>query len=150
MFVVRENFKISGVRFLELAGKPTDGEIQRYLDDERKRVARPAPSSAVTVLQITEVWTSTQRKMMRDFEAEVSARTKDQQLGLAIVVPNAVIRGAFTAYFWLAAPTYPTKMVPSAEAAYSFVFERLQEAGLSAPSENEYRVAAQGEWPARV
>jgi hypothetical protein len=150
MLVIRENHEVPGVRFVEFAGKPTDEELTVYIEDERARAQSPAQTSRVMVLRLTEMWTSTQRKRMSDFEREMTAGTKHKQLGLAMVATNSLIRGAFTAYFWLAAPAYPTKMVSSAEDAFDFVVERLQAEGLPIPTAEEFRRAATSEWKGRV
>jgi hypothetical protein len=103
----------------------------------------------VVVMELEEVWSSTQRKRIRDFEAEMEEKRLTHSLGLAVVVPNSLIRGAFTAFFWISAPKYPTKMVPRAVDAWEWVSELLKAAGLRPPSRGEFERVAQGHWPAR-
>ena len=150
MFIMRLNEEIERVRFLELSGKPTDEELEAYLAFEAGRVGSSASQDAVLILRLTDVWTATQRKRMRDFELEYAAKTTARQLGMAMVVPNALIRGAFTAYFWLAPAAYPTAAVPHAAAAYPFVTTCLQQAGLPVPAREEFELIANSEWRGQV
>ncbi len=150
MFIVRTNREIPGVNFLSFEGKPTDEELEAYLQSEATRLGTERPSPVVTVLSLGSVWTSTQRKRMREFEAEVQDKTSGTQLGLAMVVPNSLVRGAFTAYLWLARPTYPTAMVATPAEAHSFVVERLRTVSLPIPDAAEFRRVAESVWSGRV
>ena len=149
MFILQESRDLPHVTFLRLLGKPTDDELETYIEEQRVQLAKgPLPKVAM-VMELKEVWTSRQRRMMRDFELEMQQKAGGQNVGMALVVPNSLIRGAFTAYFWLAPPDYPTKMVPSAVEASDWIRERLEEAGLPASSDPEFRRVATSYWPAR-
>src|SRR5690606_8759665 len=148
MLIAQENRELPGVRFLRLLGKPTDDELKLYIATETARMEREPHGPMVIVLELKDVWSSAQRKMMRDWELEQVAKARYDALGMAMVVPSSVIRGAFTAYFWIAPPSYPTKMVATAVDAYEWVCERLEEAGLPAPNRDAYVSAATAYWPA--
>ena len=148
MLILQENRELSGISFIRLLGKPTDDELRVYIAAETARFQRDRHLRMVIVFELKEVWSSTQRKMMRDWELEHVAKASHNALGMAMVVPNSVIRGAFTAYFWIAPPSYPTKMVATAIDGYDWVAERLQEAGLHAPSRDAYVRAATARWAA--
>jgi len=150
MFIIRTNSEIRGVRFVALEGKPTDEELEEYLQAEIQRVPRETQFDGVTVLALGHAWTSTQRKRMREFEQEVAAKTDLPQLGLAMVVPNSLIRGAFTAYFWIAPAAYPTTMVATPADAYTFICERLRAAALPVPDAQRFKAVALSQWSARV
>ena len=145
VFVLRQNEDLPGVRFLQLAGKPTDDELRAYIAFERRRIQRTHLPSVI-VLSITEVWSSRQRRMMRDFELESVALKRHAHLGMAIVIPNAAIRGAFTAYYWLAPPDYPMKMIASTSDAYPFVATLLRARGVAAPDEDDFCEVAGSRW----
>jgi hypothetical protein len=132
-----------------MSGKPTDDELETYIADERTRVAGHRGTKTVIVMELEEVWSSKHRKRISDFEAEMEQKRLTHSLGLAVVVPNSLIRGAFTAFFWISAPKYPTKMVPRAVDAYDWVSRLLQENGLPAPERTNFERVAQGHWSAR-
>jgi len=150
MFVVRENKRIPGIHFIQFSGKPTDEELQVYLDSERERLSAGRGERNVTVLHLTEAWTAIQRKNMQELEKEVIARSWPMQLALAMVIPNRLVRGGITAYFWIAPAPYATKMVAAATDAYDFVASQLEEAGRAVPSRERYVAEAEAEWSGRV
>ena len=151
MFIVRKHVDLQGVVFVQFDGKPTDEELEVYLAAERQRLNSPEETQpAVTVLHLTDSWTAVQRKRMKDFEVEHATKTAVAQLALAMIVPNALVRGGLTAYFWLAPADYPTKMVAGLSEAYEFVASQLKEAGLPVPGHSEYLRHAKCEWEARV
>lgn len=150
MFIMRLNEDIEGVRFIELAGQPTDEELEAYLAFEAARIETSEAGGVVVVIQLEHVWTATQRKRMRSFELEYATKSRTKQLGLAMVVPNGLIRGAMTAYYWIAPPEYPTTTVPNAAAAYPFVLECLRDAQLPVPAEAEFERVATAQWPSCV
>jgi len=149
MFVVRENLELEGVRFLELSGKPTDFELTRYMGEERQRLDNTKLTPTVTILHVTDMWTQAQRTRMRQFEQEVSDKTQVEQIGMALIVTNRVIRGVFIAYYWLAGPKYPIRMLAAPEDAFDFVAERLSSQGLPVPEREEFLRCACDAWPAR-
>lgn len=146
MLSVKQNIEIPGVRFLELTGKPTDADIETYAEYELKRIDSDPHDERVLVLALTEVWSSTQRKRMKEIETEMMRRLKGRNLGMAMVVPNALIRGTFTAYFWISPPAYPTSAVPSPAAAYDFVAQRLRAVAMPIPRRDEFERIAQSDW----
>lgn len=148
MLVLREHDRIAGLRFLELSGKPTDEELEVYFDYERTRIANGA-QPGVTVLRLTDVWTATQRKSMKDLEDETLGKMKHVPLGVAMVLPNRLARGAITAYYWIMVPPYPVKTVAQATDAYDFAAERLREGGFDVPSQATFAEIAGAPWPAR-
>jgi hypothetical protein len=148
MFIVQENRALPGVAFLRLLGQPTDDEVRVYIAAENARLERERHVRLVLVLELKEVWTSIQRRMMRDFELENMKKAPQPALGMVMVVPNSLIRGAFTAYYWLAPPSYPTKMVATALDGYDWIVERLEAVGLPKPTREKYAEAAQGHWTA--
>lgn len=133
---------------MRLLGKPTDDELREYIAYEQAKVDREPNARMVLVLELKEVWSSTQRKMMRDFELENTSRAPGRALGMAMVVASSVIRGAFTAYFWIAPPSYPTKMVATGVDGYDWIVERLQESGMLTPTRDAFVRVATGRWPA--
>lgn len=146
MLTVKHNIEIPGVRFLELVGKPTDEDIEAYAEYELKRIDSDPHDERVLVLVLHEVWSSTQRKRMKDVEKEMMRRLKGRNLGMAMVVPNSLLRGTFTAYFWISPPAYPTRAVPTAAAAYDFVVERLRAETKPTPGKDNFVRVARSEW----
>jgi|GEM_PF-3533685 len=148
MFIVQENRALPGVAFVRLLGQPTDDEVRVYIAAENARLERERNVRMVLVLELKEVWTSMQRRMMRDFELENIKKAAHPGLGMVMVVPNSLIRGAFTAYYWLAPPSYPTKMVAAAADAYDWITERLDSVDLPKPTREKFLEAAQSHWNA--
>lgn len=148
MFIVQENRALPGIAFVRLLGQPTDDEVRVYIAAENARLERERHLRAVLVLELKEVWTSIQRRMMRDFELENTKKAPHAALGMVMVVSNSLIRGAFTAYYWLAPPSYPTKMVATALDAYDWIAERLDSVPLPKPTREKYVEAAQADWTA--
>ncbi len=135
--------------FLQLAGRPTDEELEAYLDYEQTRVSAPGVENCVTVLYLTASWTSTQRKRMKEFELGMLETYGSSPLALALVVPNTFVRGGLTAYFWLAPAAYPTKMVATSSDAHEFVTEQLRARDLPTPSQAEFLRVATSHWRTR-
>lgn len=146
MLTVKNNTEIPGVRFLELSGKPTDEDIETYAEYELKRIDSDPHDERVLILVLKEVWSSTQRKRMKDVEKELMRRLKGRNLGMAMVVPNSLLRGTFTAYFWISPPAYPTSAVPTAAAAYDFVVECLRAVDMPIPKKGDFVRVASSEW----
>jgi hypothetical protein len=149
MLVVEESRALPHVVFLRFVGKPSDDEVKVYLDNERDRYKRDRPMPSVAVLELLEVWTSSQRKMVKDFQDDTVDVRREMELGLAMVVPNAIIRGAFTAYHWLAPPSYPTAMVPRAVDAHDSISKWLKDAGRPVPDRASFVREALQTWPGK-
>lgn len=149
MFLLRESEKVVGVRFVRFEGKPSDEELATYLDYERALLSRRIGETRILVVGVGEAWTSEQRRKMRDFETEAIARTGRTPPGMVMVVKNSLIRGAITAYYWLAPATYPVKMVEKAEDACDWVLERLSQCRAPAPTREAFLREARMPWPAR-
>lgn len=150
MLIYREENSVEGVRFCRFEGKPTDAELEVHLDFERARLKEEPGTPRVLVVELRDAWTSAQRRRMRDFEENTFIETNVSALGMAMVVPNAVIRGAFAAYFWLSPPRYPTTAVASASEAYDFVTGCLSAVGAPLPGRERFVNAAKRVWKGRI
>ncbi len=120
-----------------------------YLDWERKRRQHQTSERTALVLELREVWTAKQRRRMKEFELESTLVTEAQLLGMAMVVPNAIVRGAITANLWLASPPHPTPTVASPSLAYDSVSKWLAVTGLPAPDTMTFAREASTRWPRR-
>jgi hypothetical protein len=68
-----------------------------------------------------------ERKRLVDWANEPTVRKKSRELcvGSAIVLPNALARGALTAITWFYEPPAPMEPVPSIPAGLEWCFQRL-------------------------
>jgi hypothetical protein len=68
---------------------------------------------------------ATQRKIVAEHEARVRLLAERRCAGLAVVLPNAIVRGFFTAVTWISPLAYPHRIFQNRQAASAWVREQL-------------------------
>lgn len=101
----------------------TDDEILRFIEGQRQLLARRTKCLVLVDARNGHVLPATQRKFFGDWLKESEAGTRRYIAGMAIVVDNALIRGALTAVLWLVEPACPTKIVATIDDAITFLTE---------------------------
>lgn len=74
-----------------------------------------------------------QRKLIADWQRAQEARVKKVNVGSAIVLTSAMMRGALTALQWLAPPPTPQRSFSTREEAMEWARASLREAGIELP-----------------
>ena len=113
---------------LHAYGESTDREvaeriafIQRHLD-ERQPMALVFDTTGGTALS------AKQRKMWTDWLSTHDRLIRRYMVGCAIVASSSVVRGVFTAVFWVYRPPMPYTFVGTAAEADAWVRDRLERA----------------------
>jgi hypothetical protein len=70
-----------------------------------------------------------ERQIVAAHEERVGEIAAQRCAGLALVIPNAAVRGLLTAVRWLAPARYPQQIVGTREAAFVWVRQQLARAG---------------------
>ena len=73
------------------------------------------------------------RRRLKDFEATRRSIIQRTNIGSAIVISKAVVRGAYTALRWISPPTTPSRAFPKLSEAARWCIEGLKAEGQEAP-----------------
>ena len=115
-----------GVLELSFPENPTDELLQSYVEAAQAFYASTDVPFAWVVdgTHVTRS-TSAQRRVLADLlkreEATLAARCR----GMALVVPNPIIRGTVQAVYWIAPPSYPHETFGELEPARAWARERM-------------------------
>ena len=71
---------------------------------------------------------ATQRRIVSEHERSVRAHAIQWCAGLAVVIPNSLVRGFFTAVTWLAPLSYPHQLFETRDEAMAWAREQLRRA----------------------
>lgn len=74
-----------------------------------------------------------ERQIVAAHEERVADAASQRCAGVALVIPNAAVRGLLTAVRWLAPARYPQQIVATREAAIDWVRQQLSQAVGRAP-----------------
>lgn len=108
----------------------TDAEIMRFVEGQRELLARRTKHLVLCDARNASVLPATQRKLFGDWLKEAEEGTRRYTAGMAVVVDNALIRGALTAVLWVVEPACPTKVVATVDDAITYLTECGEKAGL--------------------
>ncbi|MBK7776482.1 MAG: hypothetical protein IPI43_20485 [Sandaracinaceae bacterium] len=108
----------------------TDDEILRFIAGQRELLGRRTKHLVLCDARTGHVLPATQRKLFGDWLKESQDGTRRYTAGMAVVVDNALIRGALTAVLWVVEPACPTKIVATVDDAITFLTECGERAGL--------------------
>jgi hypothetical protein len=108
----------------------TDEEILRFIAGQREMLGRRTKHLVLCDARNGSVLPATQRKLFGDWLKESQEATRRYTAGMAVVVDNALIRGALTAVLWVVEPACPTKIVATVDDAITFLTECGERAGL--------------------
>lgn len=68
---------------------------------------------------------ATQRRIVAEHEANVRPIAERRCVGLAVVIPNAIVRGFFTAVTWVSPLSYPHKIFEKRSSAIAWARGQL-------------------------
>lgn len=108
----------------------TDEEILRFIEGQRQLLARRTKHLVLVDARNGHVLPATQRKLFGDWLKESEAGTRRYTSGMAIIVDNALVRGALTAVLWVVEPACPTKIVATVDDAITFLIESGEQANV--------------------
>ncbi len=88
----------------------------------------------VDTTPIENIPDATLRKKMKDFEDGRRAIIRDKNIGSAIVLSNALVRGAYTALRWISPQPAPNKAFSNLRDAARWCIEGIEADGQEVPS----------------
>jgi len=87
----------------------------------------------VDTTKIVRVPDATMRRQMKEFEDSNRPIIRDKNIGSAIVIQNALVRGAYTALRWISPQPAPNKALSTMEAAARWCVRGIEEDGQIVP-----------------
>ena len=108
----------------------TDDEVKRFIEGQRAQLARREKHVVLTDARRAKVLSPLQRQLFGAWLKEAEIGTKRYTVALAIVIDNALVRGALTAVLWVVEPACPTKMVGTLAEGAQWLLEQGNRAGL--------------------
>jgi hypothetical protein len=87
----------------------------------------------VDTTKIVRVPDATMRRRMKEFEDSRRPIIAQKNIGSAIVIQNAIVRGAYTALRWISPQPAPNKAFPTVEAAALWCVQGIEEDGQVVP-----------------
>lgn len=107
-------------------GNRTDEEVrQGHLAIRRVYEKTAVPVAWVVDASAVRSAPATQRRIVAEHERSVKRHAERWCAGLAVVIPNALVRGFFTAVTWLSPLSYPHRMFDTREAAEAWARDQL-------------------------
>jgi len=107
-------FDTSAYPFVRIRfGRFGDAEFQGFMDEMEELIKRPAPRVLLIDTTNASIPTQAQRRRLTQWLSEHRERLKGDVLGVAFVVPSAVMRGVLTAMFWIQPFPAPYLFVPT-------------------------------------
>lgn len=88
----------------------------------------------VDTTAIEKIPDATLRKRMKDFEDSRRPIIRDKNIGSAIVLSNALVRGAFTALRWISPQPAPNKAFSNVRDAARWCIEGIEADGQEVPA----------------
>lgn len=107
-----------------------DEEVLAFIQGQRDMLARRSKHLILCDARNAHVMPATQRKLFGDWLSESAEASGRFSVGMAIVVDNALIRGALTAVLWVREPACPTKAVATLDDGIAFLVECGERAGI--------------------
>lgn len=96
-----------------------------------------APTRHALIVDTTTIETipdATLRRRMKEFEDSRRAIIREKNIGSAIVLSNALVRGAFTALRWISPQPAPNKAFSNVREAARWCIEGIESDGQQAPA----------------
>lgn len=115
----------------------TDADYTTLLGHIGKLVDRGRKFVVLTEATDFAFPSASQRKLIADWFPSMKGRMEKVSLGTAMVMPNAMQRGAITALNWLIRPDVPMAAFEERAEALVWCREQLVKAGVPVPSELE-------------
>lgn len=108
----------------------SDAEIEEFFGEQRAMLARGERYVEMAQTDGVHMIPPSQRRRMADFLRETDPLATQLCAGLAVVIPNAILRGGMTAIFWIFRPSYPIKAVASVAEGAAYLLEVAEASGL--------------------
>src|SRR5262249_22819932 len=102
----------------------TPAAFARYLEEWKRGVdARPPEARGGAVYDVPgwAGFTAGMRREWGDMLKSREGKLRATTVGMALVTPSLLVRGALRAVFWMAPPPYPHDVVDTNEAAFAFL-----------------------------
>ena len=127
-----------------LAGEVSDDELERYCADFESDVLarRQRFVSLVDTTRMTAAPTARQRRSLADWQIKTQDVGNRYNLGIAMVVSSALIRGAMTAMNWLFPPKVRTEVMSDWAPAVAHLEQVLTSHHMALPPEAPRRQRA--------
>lgn len=110
---------------LRAYGESTDRDIAERIAFLQRHLERREPIALVFDSSSSRPLTASQRKQWTDWLSAHDALIRRYAVGCAIVATSALVRGVFTAVFWLWNPPMPYTIVGTVREAEAWARERL-------------------------
>ncbi len=108
-----------------------DDTVQRLVDGHREVFARRERFVHIGDLrQLRTLPNARIRQRLADWTKSIEGESARYNVGSALVVPNAVVRGGLTALSWLYKPVSPQYYGAAVEECHAWCMARLEEAGV--------------------
>lgn len=108
-----------------------EAELEWFMTIHDGLLARREPYVTLTdCTAIAEIPSPTVRKRIGEWNKRIEADIRRYNVATAIVMSNALVRGALTALHWIAPPPQPTEVVGRAHDGARFLLQQLERNGV--------------------
>jgi hypothetical protein len=119
---------------MTVSGRVTPADLQHMMDRYDALLAEGERYFNVVIQEAgADGFDAVQRKQIADWQRSREARVKEVNVGSAIVLTSALMRGALTALEWLAPPPTPQRSFSTREEAMEWARASLRQAGIEPP-----------------
>jgi hypothetical protein len=118
---------------IEAVGSSSDEDVRERLAFLEKVLARGSTGVLVFDSSGNAGLSAMQRRMWVDWLAKHDVALRERSLAAAFVTPNALVRGTYTAVFWLWSPPFTHVFVRTREEAMAWAENRLRDQGAALP-----------------
>lgn len=108
----------------------TDDDLRAFVADQRAMLGRRQRHAVIADASHARAISPVQRKILADWLEEAEPLNKKYTVCIAVVLDNALIRGAMTAVLWLKQPASPTKSFATLDEAAAWALEALRRANV--------------------
>ncbi len=119
---------------IEARGSSSDEDVRERLAFLEKVLARGTNGVLVFDSSGNAGLSAMQRRMWVDWLAKHDRALREKSVAAAFVTPNPLVRGTYTAVFWLWSPPFAHVFVRTREEAMAWAEKRLLELGSEAPA----------------
>jgi hypothetical protein len=109
----------------------SDEDVRTFVIEQRNVLLRRERHAVLADATHARAVTPLQRKLLAEWLEEAEPLNRAYTVCIAVVINNALIRGAMTAVLWLKTPASPTKVFGTVEEAATWVLAELRRAGVA-------------------
>lgn len=114
---------------LHAYGESTDRDVAERIAFVHRHLERREPIALIFDSSQSRPLTASQRRQWTDWLSAHDVLIRRYAVGVAIVVTSTLVRGVFTAVFWLWKPPMPYTIVGTVRDAETWTRERLAASG---------------------